>query len=77
MFVFSLSMLCFFGYRWHAIRTSLTDGRLTPDELRSDLTTYLRGASKVYYAWLVGTLILLFGIILFYEIFSEHSLPVT
>jgi hypothetical protein len=72
MFFFSLSVFCFFSYRWHILRTDLSRGRLSADEFRRDPRRHLRGPAGIYYTWMSGTLLIMFAI-LFYELLTERS----
>jgi len=63
MFAFSMSMLAFFAYRFHVLRTSIAQGRLSRENFSRDPQGHIRGPSTIYYIWLAGTLTMMFAIV--------------
>jgi hypothetical protein len=65
MAVFGLSLVAFFAYRWHRLRTDAATGRLTPEEFYRDPRAHIRGPLLPLVVWLVLTIAALIAIVVF------------
>jgi hypothetical protein len=63
MAMFGISLVAFFAYRWHRLRTDVATGRLAPEEFYRDPRAYIRGPVLPLVVWVVATIVALIVIV--------------
>jgi hypothetical protein len=64
MAVFALSLVAFFAYRWHRLRSDAATGTLTPEEFYRSPRAHILGPMLPLVIWFVATVVALIAIAL-------------
>jgi hypothetical protein len=71
MVFFTVSVLCFLAFRWHLLRKLALSGAISIAEFRADPKKHILGPRLPYISWFIGTVCILFAIVIGFAIFKH------